>query len=350
MQGIDHVPLVEVTRGETVESVHYGAFCVATSEGDLLAHAGNPEFITYPRSSLKPLQALPLIEQGGAEHFGLFGEEIAIMCGSHAGTALHQAVLEGMHKKIGTTGDDLACGVHWPIDTEAREAMKLTGQSPTVFNHNCSGKHTGMLAYAKLRGFPTEDYLDPQHMVQISIRETLAEMVEMQPEAMPFGIDGCSAPVYAISMFRMAKAVAKLADPKDFAAGRQAACRLITAAMMAHPVMVAGAGQFDTDLMIAASGKVFSKGGAEGYQIIGVLPDVIGKDSPGIGIAIKIADGDPRGRARAAVSLSILQALGVLDDQDLSRLDAHGNVPVKNWRKMVVGEVRPAFDWPEFAD
>jgi L-asparaginase II len=350
MQGIDHVPLVEVTRGEIVESVHYGAFCVVTSDGDLLAHAGNPEFITYPRSSLKPFQALPLIEQGGAEQFGFFGEEIAIMCGSHAGTALHQAVLEGMHQKIGTTGDDLACGIHWPIDTEAREAMKLAGQSPTVFNHNCSGKHTGMLAYAKLQGFTTEDYLDPQHPVQVSIRETVAEMVEMQPEAMPWGIDGCSAPVYGISMFRMAKAVARLADPKGFAVARQGACRLITAAMMTHPVMVAGAGQFDTDLMIAAGYKLFSKGGAEGYQIIGVLPDVIGKGSPGIGIAIKIADGDPRGRARATVSLSILKALGVLDEQDQERMQAYGNVPVKNWRKLVVGEVRPAFDWPDFTD
>ena len=350
MQGVDHIALVEVTRGETVESVHYGAFSVADSEGNLIAHAGNAEFITYPRSSLKPFQALPLIEQGGAEYFGFFGEEIAIMCGSHAGTALHQAVLEGMHQRIGTTGDDLACGVHWPYDIEAREAMKLAGQLPTVFNHNCSGKHTGMLAYAKLRGFPTEDYLDPQHPVQVSIRETVADMVDMQPEAMPVGIDGCSAPVYAISMVRMAKAVAKLADPKGFAAARQGACRLVTAAMITHPVMVAGAGQFDTDLMIAAGAKLFSKGGAEGYQIIGVMPDAIGKGSPGIGIAIKIADGDFRGRARAAISLTLLEALGVLDEQELGRLEAYGNVPVKNWRELVVGEVRPAFTWPDLTD
>jgi L-asparaginase II len=350
MQRVDHVPLVEVTRGEIVESVHYGAFCVVDSVGNTLAYAGNPQSITYPRSSLKPFQALPLIEQGGAEHFGFFGEEIAIMCGSHAGTPLHQAVLEGMHQRIGTTGDDLACGVHWPYDTEAREAMKLAGQSPTVFNHNCSGKHTGMLAFAKLRGFPTEDYLDPQHPVQVSIREAVADMVEMEPGAMPVGIDGCSAPVYAISMVRMAKAAAKLAEPKGFSAARQVACRLITAAMMAHPVMVAGAGQFDTDLMIAASAKLFSKGGAEGYQIIGVLPDVIGKGSPAIGIAIKIADGDPRGRARATVCLTILKALGVLEEQELGRLEAYRNVLVKNWRKLVVGEVRPAFDWAAFTD
>lgn len=350
MQGVDHVPLVEVIRGEIVESVHYGAFSVADSEGNLIAYAGNPELITYPRSSLKPFQALPLIEQGGAEHFGFFGEEIAIMCGSHAGTALHQAVLEGMHHKIGTTGDDLACGVHWPYDTEAREAIKLAGKSPTVFNHNCSGKHTGMLALAKLGGFPTEGYLDRQHPVQVSIRETLADLVGIQPEAMPWGIDGCSAPVYGISMVRMAKAVAKLADPKGLAAARQIACRLITAAMITHPVMVAGAGQFDTDLMIDAGGKLFSKGGAEGYQIIGVLPDVIAKGSPGIGIAIKIADGDSRGRARATVSLTILEALGVLDEQELGRLEAYENVPVKNWRELAVGEVRPAFTWPDFTD
>ncbi|MFU8826790.1 MAG: asparaginase [Brevefilum sp.] len=348
MQAFNHVPLVEVTRGEIVESVHYGAFCVVDREGRLLASAGDPDWLTYPRSSLKPLQALPFIEHGGAQAFGLSEEEIAILCASHAGTAQHVAVLQSMHEKIGLAAADLACGVHWPYDTKTREAMKLAGQEPTELNHNCSGKHTGMLAFARLRGYPTQNYLDLDHPVQVAIREILGEMAGLDPQQMPVGIDGCSAPVYGISMRKMAQAVAKLADPTQLATQRSEACRRITAAMMSFPFMVAGPDQFDTDLMTAAGDKVFSKSGAEGYLILGVMPGVIGDNSPGVGIAIKISDGDARGRARASVGLTLLMAMGVLTQGELDQLDAYGNVTIKNWRELPVGEVHPVFERPDF--
>jgi len=348
MNGLDCVPLVEVTRGEVVESIHYGAFIIVESNGRVIAGQGDAELMTYPRSSMKPFQALPFIERGGDAAFDFNQEEISILCASHSGTDQHKTVLEGMHAKIGTSEDDLGCGVHWPGDADTREAMRQSGEAPTAFRHNCSGKHTGMLAHACLRELPTEDYLDPQHPVQVTIRETLAEMVEMPPEEMPLGIDGCSAPVYGISMRNMAKGVAKLADPANLKEARAEACRKITQAMMAYPVMVAGPGKFDTELMRAASGKVFSKGGAEGYQILGVMPGVLGVGSPGLGIAIKIADGDLKGRARTAVSLKILSALGALKEDELSQLEEYGAVPVKNWRKLVVGDIRPAFDLPDF--
>ncbi len=350
MQVLNHAPLVEATRGEIVESVHYGAFCVVDREGHLLASVGNPDWVTYPRSSLKPLQALAFIEEGGAQAYGLSDEEIAILCGSHAGTAQHVAVLQSMHQKIGIAETDLACGVHWPYDTKTREAMKLAGQEPTVLNHNCSGKHTGMLAFARLRGYATHNYLERAHPVQVAIRETLGEMAGMDPDQMPVGIDGCSAPVYGVPMVKMALAVAKLADPMQLEAPRREACRRITAAMMSHPVMVAGPEQFDTDVMTAARGKVFSKGGAEGYLILGVMPGVVGDSSPGMGIAIKISDGDARGRARASVGLTLLAALGVLTQEELDQLDAYGNVTIKNWRELPVGEVRPVFESPDFSE
>lgn len=349
MQFVSHVPLVEVTRGDIVESVHFGAFCVADRDGQLLAQAGNPEYVTYPRSSLKPFQALPFVERGGAKHFGFSGEEIGIMCGSHAGTALHTSVVEGMHNKIGTQEADLCCGVHWPYDKNTSEAMKLAGQSPTAFHHNCSGKHTGMLALAKLLGASVEDYLDLQHPVQVTIRETIGEMMGMDPTMIPVGIDGCSAPVYGIPMEKMAQAVALLADPTGLAPVRREACEIVTSSMIVNPVMVAGPGQFDTNLMSAAKGKLFSKGGAEGYLIIGVLPGAISQGSPGIGIAVKISDGDPRGRARASVGLTILEAMGLLDKNDLERLEDCGNVPVRNWRNLEVGEVRSVFSLPDFS-
>ncbi|MCB2209426.1 asparaginase [bacterium] len=343
MQPGDCVPLVEVTRGDIVESIHFGAFIVIDSQGNVLASEGNPSLMTYPRSSMKPFQALPFIERGGAAVFGLTQQEVAIICASHSGTDLHKSVLEGMHAKIGITESDLACGVHWPGDSDTRDAMKRAGEEPTPYRHNCSGKHTGMLAHAVLRGVDKQDYLDPEHPVQVTIRETLAEMVEMAPDEMPLGRDGCSAPVYGIPLQNMARGVAKVADPVGLDEGRAAACREISSAMMAHPVMVAGPGKFDTDLMTAAGGKLFCKGGAEGYQIIGVMPGVRSADSPGLGIAIKISDGDPNGRARESVSLALLAALGVLNEDEVASLADYGNKPVKNWRGFEVGEVRPAF-------
>lgn len=343
MQASDCVPLVEVTRGSIVESIHLGAFVVINSHGSVVASQGNPDLMTYPRSSMKPFQALPFIERGGAEKFKFTEQEIAIICASHSGTDLHGSVLKGMHKKIGTTEADLACGVHWPSDSATRDAMKYAGEEPTPFRHNCSGKHTGMLAHALLRGLPIEDYLNPKHPVQVTIRETLAEMVEMSPEGMPLGIDGCSAPVYGIPLTNMAHAIAKLADPWALDEKRAKACQTITQAMITNPEMVAGPGKFDTNLMTAGHGKVFCKGGAEGYQIIGVMPGVTGEGAPGLGIAIKISDGDGGSRARSSVSLTLLAALGVLTDDELAQLSAYGNVPLKNWRGFLVGEVRPAY-------
>lgn len=347
MQPKDCVPLVEVTRGEIVESIHFGGFIAINSRGEILASAGNPEMMTYPRSSMKPFQALPFIERGGAEAFNFTDQEVAIMCASHSGTDLHKSVLEGLHKKIGITENDLQCGVHWPGDADTRDAMKAAGEEPTPFRHNCSGKHTGMLAHACLRGLEKADYLDPNHPVQVTIRESLGEMVGMDPDTMPLGRDGCSAPVYGIPLVNMAQGVAKLADPVGIEGKRAQACRRITSAMMAYPDMVAGPGKFDTDLMITGKGRLFCKGGAEGYQIIGVMPGVLGAESPGIGIAIKVSDGDPTGRARQSVSLTILQRLGVFNEDDLAALSGYGNVPVKNWRQFVVGEIRPAFSIPE---
>lgn len=347
MKGEECTPLVEITRGKIVESIQYGAFIVVDSNGTVVAGEGSPELVSFPRSSMKPFQALPFIECGGDEAFDFTEQEIAIMCASHSGTAQHTAVIAGMHKKLGTSESDLACGVHWPGDLEARKALRLSDQSPNQFHHNCSGKHTGMLAHARLRGLEINGYLEPSHPVQVSIRETLAQMVGMNPDAMPMGVDGCSAPVYGIPLKNMAAGVASMADPINLEPKRAAACKKITYAMVTHPVMVAGPGKFDTVLMETAGGKIFSKAGAEGYQIIGVMPGAVHEGSPGLGIAIKISDGDFQGRARASVSLTILSALGVLAEEDLKALSKFGNIPVKNWRELPVGEIRPMFSIPK---
>ena len=343
MKANDCTALVEVTRGNVVESIHYGAFVVVNSMGQVLAGEGSPQLQTYPRSSMKPFQALPFVEMGGEKVFNFTEQEVAIMCASHSGTEIHTDVLASMHEKIGTSEADLACGIHWPSSQSARQALKLAGKTPNQFHHNCSGKHTGMLAHALLRGLPIEGYLDPQHPVQVSIRETVAQMVGLDPDGMSIGIDGCSAPVYSIPLQNMALGVALLADPVNLGDVRAAACMKISHAMMSNPLMIAGPGEFDTELMTAGGGRLFSKMGAEGYLIMGLMPGVLKPHSPGLGIAIKISDGDRGGRARSSVALTILSGLGILDDFDLREMTKFGNVPVKNWRNMDVGEIRPAF-------
>ncbi len=343
MEAGDCVPLVEVMRGNIVESIHYGAFCVVDSRGKELACEGSSELMTYPRSSMKPFQALSFIERGGDSAFNLTGQEIALMCASHAGTDQHVAVLKTMQEKIGISEADLDCGAAWPHDAKTRHMMKMEGKEPSPLRHNCSGKHTGMLAHARLRGLDTINYLDPNHPVQVTIRQVLGEMVGLAPDEMPLGIDGCSAPVYGIPLREMAQAVASLADPIKLDPVRREACNKITMAMMNNPVMIAGEGMFDTELMTCLSGKVFSKGGAEGYQIVGIMPGVIEEGSPGIGIAMKIADGDQRSRARSCVILTILSALGVLSEKDLEQRNGFGCVPIYNARQLVVGQVRPGF-------
>ena len=338
-QDFGYAPLVELTRGAIVECVHYGAFAVVDSQGKLLCSAGDPDLRTFPRSSMKPFQVLPFVESGGVEFFGLSAEELAIMCASHAGTDAHVAVLRGIHKKAGLQESDLQCGVHYPSDRATSDAMRLRGELPTPYRHNCSGKHSGMLAAARLRGLPIENYLELEHPVQQSIRAAMAEMSAMQAEALIPGIDGCSAPVYALPLRAFAYAVARLCDPGGLSAERQAACRKVTDAMRSYPLMVAGPGKLDTVLMQVLGDKLVSKGGAEGYQMIGLLPDA-DKGTPGIGIVMKFSDGDPDRRATYSLVTAILQVFGFSRHLENEAYRGFADSVVRNWRGLTAGEKR----------
>ena len=258
--------VVELTRGGIVECVHFGAMAVVDSAGNLLASLGDPKLVTFPRSSMKPLQAIPFLEDGGPEHFGLSEEEIAILCASHHGTDEHVRVLRSIHAKVGLQESDLQCGVHWPSDKATALAMRERGEEPTPYRQNCSGKHSGMLAQALLHDYSKDNYLSMENPLQQRILKTVAEMCETKPKEMPIGIDGCSAPVFAMPLYNFALAMARLADPENLGKERAAACRKITHAMMAYPEMVAGPGALDTALMHVMQGKAAVKGGAEGYQ------------------------------------------------------------------------------------
>ena len=338
------LPLYELTRGEVKESVHFGAFAVVDSRRKLISNHGNPNVISFLRSSTKPLQALPIIENNGHERWRFSKEEIAVFCASHTGTNRHYDVITHIQEKIQVTEDDLLCGIHPAIDQKTRESMLIQNTQPTPNRHNCSGKHTGMLTLAKLLGAPLENYISINHPIQREILKTFQEMCLIKPKDVTIGIDGCSAPVFAIPLKNAALGYARLCDPWELDPKRADACRIITDAMVNAPIMVSGPGKFDTRLMEVTSGKIISKGGAEGFQQFGIMPNVLGTGSPGLGIAIKISDGDAKGRTRPAVALEILSQLGAISHQEMEALAEFGpRLPVKNWRNLVVGKAYPIF-------
>ncbi len=337
-------PAYELTRGDLVESIHHAAIAVVDSQGRLLASHGNPFVITYLRSSAKPFQALPFIEDGGHEHFGLTPEEIAVICASHSGTDRHVEVVSGIQAKVGLQESQLQCGVHPPYHQPTAIALECRGEALTPNRHNCSGKHTGMLAQAVFHGWPTENYLEIDHPVQQRILHTFAEMCGLDAEAVHVGIDGCSAPNFAVSLYHAAYAYARLADPHDLPPKRQAALRTIFEAMTGNPFMVGGPGRFDTLFMEAAGGAMLSKAGAEAYQGVALRPGAVPGVESGVGIAFKIADGDGKNRARPAVVLEVLRQMNALPENVAAALASFGpQTTVTNWRKIPVGEGRPCF-------
>jgi len=336
-------PLVELTRGPLVESIHFGAVAVVNVHGQLVAHFADPMVLANLRSSAKPFQALSMVEAGAADAFGLTEREIAIACASHSGTEEHVAVLTEMQAKIGVNESDLLCGTHYPMHEPTARAMRERGEALTPNRHNCSGKHTGMLANAKTRHFGIADYLNPEHPVQKVILETFAEMVILPPKQIPIGIDGCSAPTFATPLTHAAHAYALLADPSGLPEKRAAALRRIADAMTAHPDMVAGPGRWDTLIMQITGGRVISKGGAEGYQGMALRPGALAPGSPALGISLKISDGDQGGRAVGTAALAVLRQLGALSEEETSQLSAFDRRPLYNWRKLEIGEVRAAF-------
>ena len=344
MSNAHHQPLYELTRGEFVESVHYGSIAISDNQGHLVAWYGDPESITFLRSSAKPFQALPFIEEIGDKSFNLSLAEIALICSSHSGTDEHLAVVRSIQSKTGVLEADLKCGVHPIYDQKTSEAMRERGEEPSQNHNNCSGKHTAMLALAGMHNWSKDDYINLNNPVQQQILKTFSEMSGTTTHEMHIAIDGCSAPNFAVPLHSAALAYARLCDPLHLGSTRSDACRTITRAMTSFPRMVAGPGEFDTRLMEVSNGRIISKGGAEGYQAMGLLPGCLSPGSPALGIAFKVTDGDLRSRARPGIALEILNQMGALSPSELENLAEFGpSLPIKNWQKTQVGKARPVF-------
>ncbi len=345
MEEPPYQPIYQFTRGDIVESIHYGAIAVVNAKGDLIASCGNPEATTYLRSTAKPFQALPFIARGGDDKFHLTDQEIALICSSHSGTDEHVRVLQELQRKTGITEADLMCGAHPPYHKPTRQKLEKRGEKPTSNRHNCSGKHTGMIAHAKLIHAPIETYLEKEHPVQRNILQALSEMCSLGIEEIHLGTDGCSVPTFAMPLYNAALAWARLVDPQNFPPEREKACQTITRAMTSHPFMVGGPDRLDTKLMEIAEGRIVAKSGAEAYQGIGIPPNALGNGSQGLGIALKIADGDRGKRAKAPVVLEICQQLSALSKDELEKLSEYGpEQPLINYRNIVVGHGQPTFE------
>ena len=330
---MDDPVLVEVTRGAMVESRHHGAAAVVDATGRIVQSWGEIEQPVYARSALKPLQALPLVESGAADRYGLGPEELALACASHHGEARHVAVVGGWLRRIGCDAADLECGSHPPIDPAAAAALVRAGEAPSPLHSNCSGKHTGFLTAARFFGEESRGYIAPDHPAQQRVLAALEAMTGLDLSRAPRGTDGCGIPVIGLPLSGLARAMARMVDPQGVAAGRAEAARRLLDAMAAAPLMVSGSTGFPTALLSAAGAAVRAKPGAEGVYAA-ALPGL------GLGIALKISDGS--GRAAEVALAAILLRLGCLDDAARQKLDDRLRPPVRNVAGLVTGEIRPA--------
>lgn len=336
--------LVEVRRGSVTESRHRGHLVAVDGDGRILFQLGSPEFITYLRSSAKPFQAIPLVASGAARRFRFNDREIAIACGSHNGDTIHTETVSGILAKIGLDSSALKCGTHEPYSPEAAARLRAEQAEPNVLQNNCSGKHAGMLALALHLGADTASYDQPEHPVQQAINRAVSEFASLPLEEIPRGTDGCGVPVHAMSVYSMALMYARLVVPPASMDDRlRAAATQIVGAMLSYPEMIGGpTASLDTALMRAVPGRLIAKAGAEGLFTAGIIPS---DDWPkGLGLALKIEDGDKGSRARRPAVVEALSQLGLLSKKELSGLDSYASPPIRNHRGEQVGEVVASFE------
>jgi len=323
------VPIAEIRRGGILESQHHGVAVVADAEGRILLSWGDPSFVTFPRSSLKPFQAIPLVESGAADAAGLTEEHLALACASHSAEDFQVALVRGWLQRLDLSESALVCGPDMPRAQADQAAVWRAGGDRSRIFHNCSGKHCGFLTLAKHIGAPVAGYDDPAHPAQRLYLEAFSELLGEDAARLPRGVDGCGLPAIALPMERMAKAAARWAAARVASPARQQAIRRLQSAIRAHPDHLSGRGSATGQIVRATQGRVLLKGGAEGY-VLGFVPE------RGLGIAVKLADG--AARAKMGVFATLLGRIGLLDAAEAVAAVAEGEIRDSNGR--TVGEVR----------
>lgn len=329
-------PLVDVVRGELIEARHRGDIAVVNATGALRAFVGEPSTVAYWRSAAKPFQAMPLLYEGAMSRWGLTPEDIATVCGSHSGEPVHVERVRALLERIGCSPEELSCGAHPPLDAQYAAALARTGSEPNVLDNNCSGNHAGMLALAIELGADRVGYAAPEHPAQREILRNVALFTGLDSDDIALGVDGCGAPCYGISLYRMALAYARLMTPEVVGEPQANAAGLVRDAMLAQPYLVGGRDRFDTDLIAAGRGRLLAKGGAGGVECVGL--------AEGVGIAIKVEDGTSgpsAGRPGSVVAIEVLRQLGALDAAQITALGEHASPRLRTWSGRDVGHARP---------
>jgi len=327
---------VEVTRNKTVESRHFGSAVVCNYKGEVVESWGDNEQLIFPRSALKPMLAIHLIESGASEQFKLNDAELSLACSSHQGEQIHEDLVVSWLKRLGLTEEHLACGAVLPEHTESAHQILASGQQGCKIHHNCSGKHTGFLTTALHLNLPLNNYHLLEHPLQQLSFEILSDLVNTDLKKFPIGIDGCGLPAPTMSLSQLAYATARFAKPVDLSGARAQAIYRLHQAMTNEPLYIAGRGTVVSELNEVTKGAVLAKTGAEGI-VTAALPE------QGLGIALKIIDGSAR--ARSVALLAILNHLGVLSADEKTQLQAHISPTIINSRGLAVGEIRPATSW-----
>jgi L-asparaginase II len=325
--------LVEVTRNNMVESCHFGAAVVCDFKGNVLQSFGDIQQLVFPRSALKPMLAIQLVESGAADHFALNDAKLSLACSSHQGEQMHQELVNSWINQMGLSEEYLACGPALPEDSESAHQLIVKGQPGSRIHHNCSGKHVGFLTTAHHLGLPLEGYHRIDHPLQQLSLDILSDLADVDLRHYPMGIDGCGLPAPTMPLLRLALAMARFGKPVDLSANRAQAIYRLHKAISNEALFMAGHGTIVSELIDATKGAVLAKTGAEGI-IIAALPQ------QGLGVALKIADGSSR--ARSVALLAILDHLGALSGDTKQRLAGYAIPKTVNSNGLEVGDIRPA--------
>ena len=320
--------LVNTLRGQLIENRHRGAIAVCDPTGRLVHAWGDVDALVYPRSSIKALQALPLIESGAADHFQLSGAELALACSSHGGEPEHTAAVHGWLTRLELDDDALECGPHAPSNDKAAAALILNHVTPGRIHNNCSGKHTGMLTTARFLEEETHGYIEREHPSQQRWMDVLGEMADLDMHRLPWSRDGCGIPVIAMPLKSIATAFARIAVPDDLSAARGSAIDRITAAIAANPFMVAGSGRLCTEIMELTGRRVIVKTGADGVYTAALM-------DKNLGVALKIDDG--KSEAAQVAILAVLTKLDSMHVAELEALEQRCRMPITNTRGVLTG-------------
>ena len=327
--------LVEVTRGPAVESRHRGAISVMDGDGATVLAVGDVEKPVFPRSAIKTMQAIPMIENGAADAYALSDAQLSLICSSHSGEEAHIAEAAAILEKAGLTEEHLECGGHWSfVQRVAIEQARQYDSVPGAICNNCSGKHSGFLCSAAHQGIDPTGYVKPDHPIQQQIKAVLEDLTGAQHGEAQCGTDGCSIPTYAVPLEKIAHGFAKMASGQGLSTNRAAAAKRLLDACMAEPFYMAGTKRFCTRLMQLGGGRLFAKTGAEGV-FCGAIPEL------GLGIALKCDDGTTRA-AETMMAATMAQLLPAADSLQ-EGLASLATKPLKNWNGWDVGSVRIAY-------